>query len=84
LLAVLLHQMAEIGIDSSLISVAGCLQPRHDIHIKPNRHGGLLRPVEPADHGIRRNLPDFGDVGQVDFAVRSGGELLKLFAFLSR
>ena len=76
-----MHQMAEIGVDSSLIPVTGCLQPRHDIHIKPDRHGGLLGPVEPADHGIRRNLPDFRGVGQVDFAVRPGGELLKLLRF---
>jgi len=83
-LSVLLHEMSKMGIDSSLISCTCCLQPRHDIGIKPNRHSGLSGPVKPTDHSIRWNLSNLGDVGQVYFTIRFGSELLKLFAFLSR
>jgi hypothetical protein len=67
--------MPKIGVDSSLVSFTCCLQPRHDINIKPNRHGGFLGPIKPADHGIRRNFSNLGDVGQVDFTGRFGSEL---------
>jgi len=84
LLAALLHQLSKIGVDASLISGACGFHPRHDIGIQPNRHSGLLGPVKPANHGIRWNLANLGDVGQVDVTVRPRGKLLKLPAFLNR
>lgn len=78
------HQAAQIIIDSGLISFPGAPQPSQNIRINPDGYAGLLGPIEPADDCVEWYIADFGDVGKVDLAVRSGSEPLEFFPFFSR
>src|ERR1017187_1281209 len=83
-LAVLLHQLSEVGVDSGLIPFAGCLYPRYYIRIEANGDGGFLRSIKLPDHGIRRDLANFRNVRQVDFTIRTGSQFPERISFLSR
>jgi hypothetical protein len=81
-LAILLHQLSKVGVDSSLIPLARCLYPRHYIRIQADGHGGFLRPIKPSNYGIRGDLANFRSVRPVDFTIGPSSEFPKLLSLL--
>ncbi len=82
--AMLLHHFPQIGVDAGLVSLAQGLQPCQEIGVQPNCDGGLLRAIEAADHRVRWNFSNLGDIGKVDLTIWFGSELAQLLTFLSR